>query len=181
MRPPHSTLRRASGTAKKRRLPCVSNSVRFVTASGERVAQPMQVVLRIRPIAVKNAPGRWDEKLCIHATSNDTIAIAAPEGSQGQAPFPPPNPFSIRNYFMLRDTNTFPSAVALSPHLSLHRYRNGDRGQTYTFSQVFGPEVDQPSYFEATALPMVCLPVCLPFWRAIYLSLSTRSLVALTR
>eukprot|EP00873_Tetraselmis_striata_P027299 jgi/Tetstr1/447563/TSEL_034942.t1 len=115
--PPQSAWRRGpAGSALKRRLQCVSNSVRLLTASGERVAQPMQVMLRIRPSEVVAAP-RWRGQLCIHATAKDAIAIAAPEGSQG--------------------------------------YKNGDRGQSYTFSQVFGPDTDQDEYFQATTAPMV--------------------------
>ena len=41
------------------------------------------------------------------------------------------------------------------PFLCGRSYKNGDRGQTYHFTRVFGPETDQGTYFEATAAPMV--------------------------
>jgi hypothetical protein len=35
------------------------------------------------------------------------------------------------------------------------RYKNGDRGQTYTFSRVCAGDTSQESFFQATAQPMV--------------------------
>ena len=83
--PMPSSVKRPPGTASKRRLQCVTNSLVVLTGSGERVAQRMQVVLRIRPVAV-TGPARWSPNLCLHATSQSTIAIVPPEGSQGCAP-----------------------------------------------------------------------------------------------
>ncbi|KAK9805478.1 hypothetical protein WJX72_000545 [[Myrmecia] bisecta] len=46
-------------------------------------------------------------------------------------------------------------SVAIAPPESSQGYKNGDRGQTYTFSRVFGADTSQQDYFEATAAPMV--------------------------
>lgn len=35
------------------------------------------------------------------------------------------------------------------------RYKNGDRGQTYNFSRVFGDDTGQEQFFQASAQPMV--------------------------
>lgn len=35
------------------------------------------------------------------------------------------------------------------------RYKNGDRGQTYNFSRVFGGDTAQEAFYQATAAPMV--------------------------
>ena len=35
------------------------------------------------------------------------------------------------------------------------RYKNGDRGQTYNFSRVFGEDTGQEAFFSATSAPMV--------------------------
>ena len=35
------------------------------------------------------------------------------------------------------------------------RYKNGDRGQTYNFSRVFGSDTAQEAFYQATAAPMV--------------------------
>ena len=35
------------------------------------------------------------------------------------------------------------------------RYKNGDRGQTYNFSRVFGGDTGQEAFYAATAAPMV--------------------------
>ena len=35
------------------------------------------------------------------------------------------------------------------------RYKNGDRGQTYNFSRVFGGDTRQEAFYQATAAPMV--------------------------
>ena len=35
------------------------------------------------------------------------------------------------------------------------RYKNGDRGQTYNFSRVFGGDTQQAAFYQATAAPMV--------------------------
>lgn len=37
----------------------------------------------------------------------------------------------------------------------LHRYKNGDRGQSYSFSRVFGEDTTQEQFFQASAQPMV--------------------------
>lgn len=46
--------------------------------------------------------------------------------------------------------------VWLEPQLRLVlRYKNGDRGQTYSFSRVFNEDTAQEQFFQATAQPMV--------------------------
>jgi len=97
-------------------MQCVTKSLVLLTASGERETNHMRVVLRIRPVAVKGAP-RWNNHICIHATSKSSIAIVPPDGSQG--------------------------------------YKNGERGQTYSFSQVFEHGTAQEQYYQATAAPLV--------------------------
>jgi hypothetical protein len=41
------------------------------------------------------------------------------------------------------------------PALRRRRYKNGDRGQTYNFSRVFGGDTAQEAFYQATAAPMV--------------------------
>lgn len=46
-------------------------------------------------------------------------------------------------------------SLAIAPPESSLAYKTGDRGQTYSFSQVFPDSTDQQAYFEGTAAPLV--------------------------
>lgn len=52
---------------------------------------------------------------------------------------------------------TSPETLALAPPLGSLAYKHGDcqKGQTFTFSQIFGPGTSQANYFSFTANAMV--------------------------
>ena len=108
--------------------------------------------MRIRPPSAGPLP-QWDPSISIHATSATSIAIAAPEASQG---------------CVIVRAQTICRAQALESEkyeeFLLHtdqawdcerRYKNGDRGQTYNFTHVCGQETTQDEYFQLTTANMV--------------------------
>lgn len=42
----------------------------------------------------------------------------------------------------------------------LQAYKNGDRGQTYSFTRVFDEDTPQQEYFDSTAAPLVSAAGC---------------------
>ncbi len=56
---------------------------------------------------------------------------------------------------MRQHTSMHSMPVTRCVPLPCTRYKNGDRGQTYNFSRVFGEDTGQETFFQATAGPMV--------------------------
>lgn len=46
-------------------------------------------------------------------------------------------------------------SIAIAPPEASQAYKNGDRGQTYSFTRVFDEATPQQDYFDNTAAPLV--------------------------
>ena len=107
------------------------------------------------------------------ARDASALVIAAPEESQAYAPrslqsaamsaspstspVPPesaPLSFSVGRVLGCASLLHSSSLPVDRGHLEC-RYKNGDHGQQYIFSKVFGQETNQQAYFASTAAPMV--------------------------
>ena len=115
-----------------------------VSNEGRALGQvALQVVVRIRPPHSRGVP-RWSKQQCVHALSSCSLAIAPPEESQGCVGLPAAQFLSMQVPMRHVEEHACPPP----------RYKNGDRGQTYNFSRVFGEDTGQEAFFGATAAPM---------------------------